>query len=301
MKKSKWTGEQIADQTGRVAIVTGANSGIGLETARELAKKGATVMLGCRDSDRGQAAVEAIEMDELSGSVQLMILDLASLKSVRAFVDDFIGKHSRLDILVNNAGVMMPPYSKTEDGFELQFGVNHLGHFALTGLLLPRLKKTAGSRVVNVSSAAHNWGKMEFSDLHFEERPYRKMASYGQSKLANLLFTFEFQRQLESAGVDTISVAAHPGWTGTNLQRNTLLFRVLNPIFSMKPWQGALPTLFAATAEQVTGGDYFGPWGFQEMRGYPKRVDSSDASKNADDARKLWEVSQKLTGVTFVL
>ena len=299
MSRNKWNIEQIDDQSGRVAIVTGSNSGIGFETAKALALRGARVVLACRSEDKGRAAVEAIEAAGPSGSVELGLLDLSSLDSVRAFAESFLDENERLDLLINNAGVMMPPASRTADGFELQFGTNHLGHFALTGLLLPLLVETEGSRVVNVSSAAHKWGSIDFGDLQWETRPYKKAASYGQSKLANLLFTYELQRRLEEAGASTIATAAHPGWTGTDLQRHAGLFRLLNPLFAMKPWQGALPTLYAAVADEARGGEYFGPDGVMEMRGWPKRVHSNEESRDETVARQLWDVSEELTGVRF--
>ena len=301
MSKKHWTSEQIEDQTGRLAIVTGANTGIGLETARVLAKKGSTVVLACRSREKGEAATAEIQTDDIKGSVELRLLDLASLKSVRDFVDRFRERHQRLDLLVNNAGVMMPPPSKTEDGFELQFGVNHLGHFALTGLLADLLVQTSGSRVVTVSSAVHKYGNIDFDDLQWERRSYKKMRSYAQSKLANLLFAYELQRCLEAAGAPTISLAAHPGWTATALQRNVGFFRAMNPLFAMKRWKGALPTLRAAADPSAKGGQFFGPHGLGGMRGFPVLVRSNDASRNEDDARRLWEVSEELTGVRFDL
>ncbi len=299
MGKQHWTSEQMGDQTGRVAIVTGSNSGIGREAAAMLARKGAAVVMAVRDPARGEEAAAGIRADVGEADIVVMELDLADLSSVRAFTNAFRQRHDRLDLLVNNAGVMMPPASKTADGFELQFGTNHLGHFALTGRLLDMLLATEESRVVNVSSVAHKWGGIEFEDLQWEKRSYSKGASYGQSKLANLLFTYELQRRLERAGAGTIATAAHPGWTATNLQRSAGLFRMLNPIFAMKPWQGALPTLMAATDDASQGGEYYGPRGFQEMRGYPGQVGSNDASRDEETARRLWEVSEQLTGVTF--
>jgi NAD(P)-dependent dehydrogenase (short-subunit alcohol dehydrogenase family) len=298
-KKNRWTSEKIGDQTGRVAIVTGSNSGIGFEEALALARKGAEVVLAVRDEARGKHAAQRIRDEHPDATVNVMVLDLASLASVRAFAEAFKQKYQRLDLLVNNAGVMMPPYSKTEDGYELQFGTNHIGHFALTGLLLDRLLQTRGSRVVNVSSGAHRWGKIDFEDLHWEKKKYKKAASYGQSKIANLLFTCELQRRLEEAGAETIAVAAHPGWTATNLQRTVGLFRALNPVFAMKPWQGALPTLYAATSEDVKGGEYYGPHGFYEMRGYPTRVGSNSESRDENVAARLWQVSEELSGVSY--
>jgi NAD(P)-dependent dehydrogenase (short-subunit alcohol dehydrogenase family) len=298
-KKRRWTSEDIDPQIGRVAIVTGSNSGIGYEAALGLARAGATVVMAVRDPKRGEEAAERIRRAADGANVVVMTLDLASLDSVRAFAEAFGDRYETLDLLVNNAGVMMPPKSRTADGFELQLGTNHLGHFALTGLLLDRLLQAAGSRVVNVASMAHNWGKIDFEDLQWERKRYKKARSYGQSKLANLLFTYELQRRLEAAGAETVAVAGHPGWTATNLQRSSGFFRAMNPLFAMKPWQGALPTLYAATAGDVRGGEYFGPGGFMEMRGFPKRVQSSAESQDQAVAARLWEVSEELTGVRF--
>jgi NAD(P)-dependent dehydrogenase (short-subunit alcohol dehydrogenase family) len=219
---------------------------------------------------------------------------------VRAFAAAFARARARLDLLINNAGVMVPPESTTQQGFELQFGVNHLGHFALTGLLLPLVRATPSARVVTVSSQAHRMGAVDFADLQFTERGYQPWPAYGQSKLANLLFTFELQRRLEAEGVDAIAVAAHPGWTGTDLQRNSWYIRPLNRLFAMTPAQGALPTLRAATAPDVNGGEYFGPHGFREMWGHPVRVGTTDAARDADDAVRLWRVSEELTGVRYL-
>lgn len=294
-----WTSEEIGDLSGKVAIVTGANSGIGFEAARELAGAGADVVLACRSAERGEDAVARIRAEHTGAQVRAMLLDLADLEQVATFATAFADAYPRLDLLVNNAGVMMPPQSRTAQGFELQLGVNHFGHFALTGHLLARLVATPGARVVNVSSMAHRQGKMRFDDLNWEKRRYRKLASYGQSKLANLLFTFELQRRLEAAGTDVIVTAAHPGWTSTNLQQHNGLFRTLNPFFAMKPPQGALPTLRAATDPSAEGGDYFGPDGFFEVTGHPVRVGAAKAARSVEDAARLWEVSVELTGVSY--
>ena len=299
MTTEHWTADRIGDLAGRVAIVTGANTGIGKETARALAQKGARVVLACRSAARGEDALRDLREAPLAGTVELELLDLSSLASVRDFAGRFKGRTDRLDLLINNAGVMMPPASKTAEGFELQFGTNHLGHFALTGLLADLLLGTEGSRVVTVSSEAHKWGEINFDDLQWEARPYKKMAAYGQSKLANLIFAYELQRRLGAAGSGTRSLAAHPGWTGTDLQRNSSLFRFFNPMFAMKPWQGALPTLRAATDPEAAGGLFFGPDGFMGMRGYPVPGTSNSTSHDEDSARRLWEVSEALTGVSF--
>jgi len=294
----KWTAESIGDQTGKVAIVTGANTGIGYDTALELARKGATVVVASRSPQRGQQAVDRITSGDIDGDAVFMPMDLADLASIRAFAGDFLSRYDRLDMLINNAGVMMPPRSETKDGFELQIGTNHFGHFALTGLLLDRLLSTTGSRVVTVSSAAHRRGKIDFDDLHSRNQ-YDRMDTYAQSKLANLLFTYELQRRLEATGSSTIAVAAHPGWTATELQRHVGLFRFLNNFLAQQPWQGALPTLFAAVDPSVKGGEYFGPGGWQEFRGYPKRVGSTAAARSEQDAARLWATSVESTGVGY--
>ena len=229
-----------------------------------------------------------------------MQLDLSSLASVHTFAETFLAQHDRLDLLINNAGVMVPPLTKTEDGFELQFGTNHLGHFALTGLLLPLLNATPDARIVTVSSMAHRSGKINFDNLNAEQS-YSEWPFYGQSKLANLLFTFELQRRLDASKASTRSVAAHPGWTATDLQKNSGLASFLNPFFAMEPPQGALPTLYAATAPNVSGGTYYGPNGFMEMKGYPKQVGTHARAKDRAVAARLWEVSEEMTGVAYTL
>jgi NAD(P)-dependent dehydrogenase (short-subunit alcohol dehydrogenase family) len=296
MSERSWTEHDIPDQTGRVAIVTGANTGIGYETARALAEKGAEVTLACRSRQKGEAAAARIGARNPGGRAAFEALDLADLESVRRFADGFEKAHDRLDLLVNNAGVMAPPESRTKQGFELQLGVNHLGHFALTVRLLDLMRATPGARVVTVSSMAHRMGRMDFDDLDFTSRGYDPWAAYGQSKLANLLFTFELQRRLEAEGANVIAVAAHPGWTGTDLQRHSWFMRLLNPLFGMSPARGALPTLRAATDPGVQGGEYYGPDGFQEMRGRPVRVGTTEAAKSVEDAARLWKVSEERTG-----
>jgi len=299
MANNHWTIDDIGELGGRVAIVTGANSGIGFETARALVRKGARVILACRSERRGEEAAARIRSESPAGDVTAQVLDLGDLGSVRRFAGLFLAEHDRLDILVANAGVMMPPHGETRDGFELQLGVNHLGHFALVGLLMPRLLGTGGSRVVVVSSLAHKWGGVDLEDPGWKHRPYDRTKAYGQSKLANLLFTYELQRRLDRAGSDTLAVASHPGWTATNLQRHSGLFRLLNPLFAMKPWQGALPTLYAATSPDVEAGGFYGPDGMGGWRGWPARAESNPASHDEALASGLWDLSEELTGVRF--
>jgi len=299
MSQKKWDSNDIPDQKGRIAIVTGSSSGIGYETARVLANKNAEVIMAVRNLQKGNATLDKIKAGYQDADVKVMELDLASLESVRRFAEDFKKNFSRLDLLINNAGVMMPPYSKTADGFELQFGTNHLSHFALTGLLMDLIINTENSRVVNVSSASHKSGKIDFDDLDWEKRTYKKMRAYGDSKIANIYFTYELQRNLEKAGSKTIAVASHPGWTETELQRHVGIVNFLNRFFSQGIDMGVLPTLYAAIAPDVKGGDYYGPAGWQEMRGYPKKVEPNKLSQDKDIAQKLWRVSEELTGIEY--
>lgn len=296
---SKWTQADIPAQTGKLALVTGSNSGIGFEAARVLAERGATVVLACRGAGKAEQARTRILAVQPSAEVVVMPLDLADLDSVREFAQSFTARFDRLDLLINNAGVMMPPASTTKQGFELQFGVNHLGHFALTGLLLDRLRSTAGARVVNLSSQAHRGGRIDFDDVDFSKRRYDRMAAYNQSKLANLLFTFEAVRRFAAAGIDVLVAAAHPGWTRTNLQQYWGFANLLNPWLAMPPAKGALPTLRAATDPDVQPGDYFGPRGLYQFWGYPKRVGTTKRARNEADAARLWELSELRTGVRY--
>lgn len=303
--RSRWTTDNIPDLTGRTAIVTGANTGIGYEAALEFAHKGAYTVLACRSKERGQQALRNLKAEVPRASAEIMQLDLASLASVRGFAGAFRAGHERLDVLANNAGIMMVPYGTTEDGFERQFGVNHLGHFALTGLLLDSLLGTPHARVVNVSSSGHRTGTMDFDNLMWEKGRYTPRHAYGRSKLANLLFTYELQRRFEAAGVDAMAVAAHPGIADTDLTRYLAekwyfrLGRRLIPLVAQSAAMGALPTLRAAVDPTAKGGQYYGPGGRNEQRGYPIVVASNSASHNADDARRLWEVSEQLTGVRY--
>ena len=296
----KWTTDNIQNLSGKVVIVTGANSGIGFETALTLSLKRAHVILGCRTVEKGNNAIERIKEHDSQVTVETMKLDLAELQSVENFSEEFKNNFTKLHILINNAGIMKTPFQRTVDGYESQFQTNHLGHFALTGLLMNLLKHEKGSRIVTVSSNGHKFAKINFNNLQGEQK-YNAQGAYGQSKLANLLFTYELQRRLEKANLDTIAVAVHPGWTVTNLQKHWLLLRILNPILGQKAQKGALPSLYAATAPEVKGGDYYGPSGLQELRGYPKKVQSSKLSHDEELAIKLWEISEELTGVKYNL
>ena len=299
---TKWTAADIPDQTGRTAVITGANTGLGYETAAALAGRGARVVLAVRNLEKGKQAVARITAATPGAEVELQELDLTSLESVRAAAARLRSGHDRIDLLINNAGVMYTPRSTTKDGFELQFGTNHLGHFAFTGLLLDRLLPVA-SRVVTVSSIGHRIrAAIHFDDLQWERR-YSRVGAYGQSKLANLLFTYELQRRLAPHGT-TIAVAAHPGGSNTELMRNLPRPIAAASSLLVEPLMqgadlGALPTLRAATDPGVLGGQYFGPDGFQEIRGYPKVVASSAQSHDVELQRRLWAVSEVLTGVVY--
>lgn len=300
----KWTAYRIPDQTGRTAIVTGANSGLGLVTAKELARRGAAVVLACRDTRKGDEAAAEIAAAAPGATVTVAALDLASLDAVRAFAQRFREEHATLDLLINNAGLMAPPRRTTADGFELQLGTNHLGHFALTGLLLDRLQATPGARVVTLSSGAHRIGRIDFDDLQGERR-YNRWRRYGQSKLANLLFALELDRRLRAAGSQLLSVAAHPGYAATHLQSaaapaaDRLFMKFTNALVAQSAEMGALPTLYAATEPSVRGGDFIGPDGIAEQRGHPKVVHGSAASADPAVAARLWTVSEQLTGVAY--
>jgi NAD(P)-dependent dehydrogenase (short-subunit alcohol dehydrogenase family) len=297
-----WTAADVPDQSGRTAVVTGATAGLGLETARVLARRGASVVLACRDIDKAERAAARIPAD-----VEIVRLDLASLASVREAAAEIRSAHSRLDLLILNAGVMEVPYERTEDGFELTLATNHLGHFALTGLLLDRLLTTAGSRVVTVSSVAHRRGQIRFDDLQ-SDRTYDASDAYAQSKLANLLFGYELDRRLRVAGADMASLAAHPGNARTDLWRtsSTLERALISPrLRFLNFWLvqgadvGALPTLRAATDPSAQGGEYYGPAGRFQFAGHPVRVQSSARAHDTEAGRRLWEVSEHLTGVHY--
>ncbi|MGV9884151.1 oxidoreductase [Streptomyces sp. NPDC003006] len=310
MTQQHWTTDQIPDQTGRVFLVTGANSGLGLATTRALARRGAHVILAVRDEDKGHRAVAEITAEQpgagLESRLEVRRLDLADLGSVHAFADRMRTDHPRLDVIVNNAGVMAPPRSLSAQGHELQFAANHLGHFALTGLLLDLLSAGRDPRVVTVSSVNHRQGRLFFDDLHGERR-YKPMAFYNQSKLANAVFGRELHLRLTAAGSPVRSVLAHPGYTATNLQLNgpiglwrVVFGRIGNPLFAQRPADGARSQLYAATDPSVLGGEFIGPDGPAELRGAPKRVVLSPTAADAETGRRLWEVSEQLTDVRYV-
>ena len=299
MPKSKWGIDKIPDLRGRLAIVTGSTSGLGKETARVMASKNARVVLAVRNVEKGARVAQDIKEQSPAADVIVRELDLSDLQSVERFTKAFNNDHDRLDLLINNAGVMVPPYAKTADGFELQFGTNHLGHFVLTGKLLPLLRATEKSRIVVLSSVAHKFGKLDLGDLNWKKRKYNKQRAYGDSKLANLYFALELARKLESNGNNPMVTAAHPGWTSTELQRHSGTVNFLNIFFGQNVRMGALPTLRAAFDPDAKPGDYFGPSGFLEMLGYPVKVGPSKRAKDIRIAQKLWDASEKLTGHSY--
>ncbi|MFI5027637.1 MAG: oxidoreductase [Solirubrobacterales bacterium] len=302
----KWSAEQIPTQAGRTAVVTGANSGLGLITARELARAGADVVLACRDSAKGERAAASIRGDVDDAAVEVQALDLASLDSIRAFAECVRVSRTSVDLLVNNAGVMAPPRRETADGFEMQLGTNHLGHFALTGLLIGSLASREDARVVTVTSTAHRFGRIHFDDLQSQRR-YGRWRAYGQSKMANVLFALELDRRLRAAGSPIKSLAAHPGYAATNLQSalpplfDRTVLKISNRLLAQSPEMGALPQLYAATRSHLDGGLFIGPDGFDEQRGHPKVVRPVRSGRDEETARRRWAVSEELTGVAYVL
>lgn len=304
---AQWTENNIPDQTGRIVIITGANSGLGYETTLALAKKNATIIMACRNLSKGETALNDVLAQVPHATVTLMQLDLGSLDSVRAFAEKFRADYNQLDLLINNAGIMAIPRSETVDGFETQFGVNHLGHFALTGLLIDMIVQTPNSRIVNVSSSANYMGSINFDDL-MGEKNYTRYGAYGQSKLANVLFSNELQRRFVAAGVSTIAVSSDPGLSNTNLQTNTsdqsgnILERLFYPVvmntMAQSQAMGALTQLFAATASEANGCDYISP-SFMGMRGHPKKAKANQTAYDEATAKRLWQVSEELTGITY--
>lgn len=307
----QWTAADLPSQNGKTALVTGANSGLGYFTALELARAGATVIMACRARDKTEAAMADIRKAVPAAKLAFLPLDLADLKSVRGCADTARAQYPKLDLLINNAGVMALPLRRTADGFEMQIGTNHLGHFALTGLLLDSLKAAPGARVVNVASLAHNWTPgLDLDDLNWERKRYRKWDAYGKSKLANLLFNFELQRRLGRAGAGVMAVAAHPGYSATNLgfagpameksRLGRLAIDIGNHLFAQSGDNGALPQLYAATAPDVQSGDYIGPDGWRQLKGYPRKVGCRSVARDAALGAKLWVLSQQLTGVKYL-
>lgn len=305
---AKWTTDNIPDQSGKTIIVTGANSGLGYETTLALAQKGAHVIMACRNMEKGQRAHDEVKQHAPDASLDLMKLDLGDLASVREFAAAFREKYDALDVLINNAGLMAIPRRETKDGFEMQLGVNHLGHFALTGLLLDMIINTPNSRVVTVTSGANYFGKIHFDDLQLTNN-YSRYGAYGQSKLANVLFAFELQRRLEAAGADTISNTAHPGYANTELQDTSaahsgskveeFIYTQIMDRVGQSAAMGALPQLYAATAPEAKGGAFYGPDGFLQVSGYPTERQANKVAYDPAVMKRFWEASERLTGVTF--
>jgi NAD(P)-dependent dehydrogenase (short-subunit alcohol dehydrogenase family) len=299
--KPNWTTADIPSLAGKTAIVTGANRGLGFEVAAGLAGAGAKVVLACRTPAKARLAAEDIKKRAPNADLEIMQLDVADLGSVRKFADEFCKRHARLDILCNNAAAILAPLGKTRDGFETHIGTNHFGAFALTGLLLDKLRATEGARVVNTSSMAHKMTPgMDLEDLHFERKPYKEMDAYGKSKLAALLFTFELDRRLQKSGAHVTAVAAHPGWSNTNPDQGGFLMRMSNKVFAQPATMGALPALYACADADVSGGDYFGPGGFQQLKGHPARVACRTEARDPNLAEQLWKISEQATGVKYL-
>jgi NAD(P)-dependent dehydrogenase (short-subunit alcohol dehydrogenase family) len=294
-----WSINSESSQVGRVVIVTGANSGIGYDTAMALAQQGAEVIMACRNLVNAGAAKSKIIAATNNEKVQVIALDLSSLASVKRFTEDFLQQYSRLDLLINNAGIMVPPYSLSTEGFESQLAANYIGHFALTGQLLDLLEKTPGSRIVSLSSVAHKMGKIYFQDIHFKNA-YNAGRAYSQSKLACIIFALELQRRLTANNYQTLSVAAHPGVSQTNLDQHVSKFILpLVRLLSQPSAAGALPTLYAALGDDIVGGDFCGPDGFKEMRGKPIKVTPSAQAQDTETAEKLWALTESMTGVKY--
>jgi NAD(P)-dependent dehydrogenase (short-subunit alcohol dehydrogenase family) len=299
MKKENWNESNIPDQSGKIFIVTGTTSGLGEGTATVLARKNATVIMAARNIKKAESVANEILEENKNAKIDIQELDLSNLESVNNFSTSINKKYKALDCLINNAGIMACPYSKTKDGFEIQMGTNHLGHFALTGQLISLLKKTPNSRVVNVSSIAHTSGNIDFDDLNWEKRKYRTWSAYSDSKLANLYFTYELSRKLEKDKGNPIILASHPGWTATDLQRYSGVANFMNIFLGQKVKVGTLGGIRAATDPTAKSNDYFGSPSMGGMKGYPVLVKSNELSYNTDNAKKLWKLSEELTGVCY--
>jgi NAD(P)-dependent dehydrogenase (short-subunit alcohol dehydrogenase family) len=310
MAKTKWEATDIPDQTGKTFVITGANSGLGFRSSEALAARGARVIMACRNAEKAAAALEAVKAKATGAPPEVVSLDLADLSSVRACAKQLDAELDHIDVLMNNAGVMALPLRRTAEGFEMQFGTNHLGHFALTGLVLPTLLKAEAPRVVTTSSQAHRPGRINFDDLNWNKRRYSKWLAYSQTKLANLLFMYELQRRSDSAaGGHLLSLAAHPGYAATHLQAagpemtgkrlGARLFATGNRLLAQSDAAGALPQLYASTLPGLSGGTYYGPDGIFEQKGWPEEVKSKRAARSEETAARLWRVSEELTGVTY--
>lgn len=306
---SKWSIDNIPDLSGKVAIVTGANSGLGYHTAEELARKGAAVTLVCRSQSRGEKALAEMQTNLPEATLELMLMDQSDLDSITKFSQQWLAKHDRLDLLINNAGVVQPPYGKTKQGFELQVGTNLIGPYALTAYLLPAIKNTLGARIVSVASAAHRGNKLDIDDLNFERRPYKPPHGYSQSKIALLLWTMELDKRLKAANIDAIAVCAHPGFASTGLVDSNMVLansawgraalKLGNATFANTALEGALCNLYAAVETGIQGNDYIGPDGFMEMRGGPKKVGTLPEAKDTHSAQKLWMKIEEMTGLSY--
>jgi NAD(P)-dependent dehydrogenase (short-subunit alcohol dehydrogenase family) len=299
MKKEIWNESNISDQKGKVFIVTGSTSGLGKETSIVLARKNATIIMAVRDLKKAESVKKEILGENNRAKIDIQELDLASLESIRSFSESIIKKYKKIDGLINNAGIMACPFSKTKDGFEIQMGTNHLGHFALTGLLFPLLKNTSNSRIVNVSSIAHTSGNIDFEDMNWEKRKYKTWSAYSDSKLANLYFTYELSRKLGQNKGGPMVLASHPGWTATDLQKHSGMANFMNIFLGQKIKVGALGGLRATTDPTAKSDNYFGSPSMGGMKGHPVLVKSNDLSYNVDNAKKLWKLSEELTGVSY--
>ena len=299
MKNKKWGVQNINEQKGKTIIITGATSGLGKEATRVLAKKNATVIMAVRNTQKAKIVVSEIRKEYANVKIDIRSLDLDSLDSISSFAKGVLEDYKNLDILINNAGIMMCPYSKTKNGFEIQMGTNHLGPFALTGLLMPLLMSTKNARIISTSSVAHNQGDIDFTDINWEKRKYNTSKAYSDSKLANLYFSYELKRRLENVENPPLVVTAHPGGTKTDLARHSGIFNVFMNLLFLPVEKGVLSTLRAATDVNAKSGDYYGPGGFMQVRGFPELVQSSKMSHNLTNAKRLWELSEQLTGVQY--
>ena len=299
MKSPKWTASDIPDLTDKVALVTGANSGLGFETTKALAAKNARVVMACRNMTKGKAAARTIKKELPGAKLEVMPLDLSSLDSVKAFANLVLRRFPAIDLLINNAGVMIPPYGKTQEGFELQMGTNHMGHFALTGLLLEAVEASPAGRIIAVSSSAHWFGRIDFNDLNWEKRKYSPWKAYGASKIANLYFIAQLNQKLREKNSPVICASAHPGWAATELQRHTGFVKFLNPMFGQTAAMGALPTLYAACGPDVEPNDFFAPGNWSQMKGYPVKVRPIKRARDMAAAEQLWQISEGLTRVRY--
>lgn len=299
MAKSNWDAQNIPDQSNKTIIITGASSGLGKEASRILAEKKARIIMAVRNTQKAKKVVEEIKKQTPQAKLDVREMDLSNLQSIHSFAEGLKSDYEQIDVLINNAGIMACPFDKTKDYFEIQMGTNHLGHFALTGLLMPLLKKAKNARIIATSSIGHTMGDIDFDDINWSKRKYKSSQAYADSKIANLYFTYELARKLKNEKSDIKVTAAHPGWTKTNLQKHSWYMRALNPFFSQGPDQGVLPTLRAAFDPTASSGDYFGPSRFFEMHGSPKLVNSNERSHDLKAAKKLWALSEQMTDIKY--